>query len=158
MSDLSSRPGFVLPMRLLRAFQEIVDQLHLRLSAEGFADARPMHGFVLQAVGPQGTSAAELARRLGVSKQAAGKTVTGMEQQGYLERATDPGDSRRKVVRLTGRGRALLERSSAVLDELRAGWVAELGEREVCRIEDGLAAMGGGPLLRLDTPGWFTRD
>ncbi|MFR9806743.1 hypothetical protein ACL02T_31290 [Pseudonocardia sp. RS010] len=34
------------------------------------AEARPMHGFALQAVG-SGTTAAELGRRLGVTTQAA---------------------------------------------------------------------------------------
>lgn len=157
LSKSASRPGFALPMLLLRAFQEIVDELHSRLAADGFDDARPLHGFVLQAVGPDGTSAVELGRRLGVSKQAAGKTVAGLEEQGYLERATDQLDTRRKVVRLTARGHALLERSAEVLDALRANWVAELGEQRVREMEDGLAGMSTGPLLRWETPGWFTR-
>ncbi|MBW0102114.1 winged helix-turn-helix transcriptional regulator [Pseudonocardia sp. KRD-291] len=116
-----------------------------------------MHGFVLQAVGPHGTTAVELGRALGVSKQAAGKTVAGLEAQGYLERGSDPSDSRRKLVRLTPRGRALLSRSAAVLDALRARWSDGLGEQRLRDLEDALTAMTSGPAPRLDTPAWFGR-
>ncbi|WP_242623288.1 MarR family winged helix-turn-helix transcriptional regulator [Pseudonocardia sediminis] len=141
----------------MRAFQELIDELHVRLADDGFPDVRPTHGFVLQAVGPHGTTAVELGRALGVSKQAAGKTVAGLEAQGYLERGTDPSDTRRKLVRMTPRGHAVLTRSAAVLDELRARWADELGEQRVRDLEDALAAMTSGPSLRLDTPAWFGR-
>ncbi|MDN5917657.1 MAG: MarR family transcriptional regulator [Pseudonocardia sp.] len=157
-SSRAARPGHQLPLLLLRAFQELIDELHVRLEREGFADVRPTHGFVLQAVGPHGTTAVELGRALGVSKQAAGKTIAGLEAQGYLERGTDPSDSRRKLVRMTPRGRAVLARSAAVLDELRARWADELGDGRLCDLEDALTAMTSGPALRLDTPAWFGRD
>lgn len=159
MSDSSStaRPGHGLPLLLLRAFQELIDELHARLEQEGFPDVRPTHGFVLQAVGPLGTTAVGLGRALGVSKQAAGKTVAGLEAQGYLERGTDPSDSRRKLVRLTPRGAELLDRSAAVLDDLRVRWAEELGEQRLRDLEDALTAVTSGPVLRLDTPAWFGR-
>ena len=78
MSVLSTdtRPGFALPLLLLLGFQTLVDQLHAELADQGHPDARPAHGFALQAIGPDGITATELGRRLGVSKQAAAKTIT----------------------------------------------------------------------------------
>ncbi|SDF38647.1 MarR family winged helix-turn-helix transcriptional regulator [Pseudonocardia oroxyli] len=86
-----------------------------------------MHGFALQAVGT-GCTAADLGRALGVSKQAAAKTIAGLEAAGYVERSADPGDARRVVVRPTAHGRDLLARSAAIFDALRAEWANRLGE------------------------------
>ncbi|MFD5463544.1 MarR family winged helix-turn-helix transcriptional regulator [Kitasatospora sp. NPDC127059] len=148
-------PGFELPLRLLLAFRTIIDELHERIAREGHPDLRPMHGFVFQAIGPHGTTAVELGRRLGVSKQAAGKTVENLEQLGYVERGSDPADARRKVVRLTDRGVDCLVRSARIFDELRAEWSATLGEEQLRRIEDGLRQLAPGDPFRLDTPRWF---
>src|SRR5258707_15456930 len=115
-------PGFELPLRLLLGFRVLIDELHAELARQGHPDMRPMHGFVFQAVGPGGTTAAELGRRLGISKQAAGKTIDSLEQLGYLEREPDPPDARRKVARLTGRAVDALELSARVFDDLRARW------------------------------------
>ncbi|MCO5997954.1 MarR family winged helix-turn-helix transcriptional regulator [Actinoallomurus rhizosphaericola] len=51
-------------------------------------------------------SVSEVGRRPGVSEQAAGKTVDRLEELGYAERAGDPADARRKVIRLTPTGSA----------------------------------------------------
>ncbi|MCE0763899.1 MarR family winged helix-turn-helix transcriptional regulator [Pseudonocardia kujensis] len=150
----TERPGFALPLLLLAGFQTLVDALHEDLAEQGHPEARPMHGFALQAVG-EGTTAAELGRRLGVTKQAAAKTIAALGTAGYVERAADPTDARRVVVRPTARGRDLLARSAAIFDDLRARWVRELGEDAVRTIEDALGRITSGP--RLDAPSWFTR-
>ena len=83
------RPGFELPLRLLLGFRVLIDDLHAELARRGHPDLRPMHGFVLQAIGP-GTTAADLGRALGVSKQAAGKTLDGLAKLGSSSRSTSP--------------------------------------------------------------------
>src|SRR5260370_23242092 len=120
-------PGFELPLRLLLGFRVLIDELHAELARQGHPDMRPMHGFVFQAVGPGGTTAAELGRRLGISKQAAGKTIDSLEQLGYLEREPDPRDARRKIVRLTDRAVDSLELSARIFDVLRARWAQIIG-------------------------------
>lgn len=65
LSNLSTGSGFELPLLLLLGFRTLIDELHARLAAVGHPDARPMHGFVCQAVGPDGASAAQVGRRLG---------------------------------------------------------------------------------------------
>jgi len=103
-SDAGSREamtGAELALRLLAAFRGLVDELHDRPAAEGHPAARPIHGFALQAIGPQGATAAELGVRLGVSKQAAGKTIDGLEARGYVTRSADRVDARRKLIAIT---------------------------------------------------------
>nr|WP_241002802.1 MarR family winged helix-turn-helix transcriptional regulator [Streptomyces sp. CB01881] len=155
LSSDSAPPGFELPLRLLLAFRVIIDELHERIAREGHPDLRPMHGFVFQAIGPGGTTAVELGRRLGVSKQAAGKTVEQLERLGYVERGSDPDDARRKVVRLTARGTDCLVRSARIFDELRLQWSETLGEERLRALESDLRALAPGDPFRFDTPRWF---
>jgi len=143
-----------LPLLLLAGFQTLVDRLHERLAEQGHPQARPMHGFALQAIGA-GCTAADLGRALGVSKQAAAKTIAALEAAGYVERAADPADARRVVVRPTARGHDMLARSAAIFGALRAEWADELGEDTVRTVEEALARVAGRP--RLDAPSWFTR-
>lgn len=149
------RPGYELPQLLLAGFRTLIDRLHAELARQGHPDLRPAHGFAMQAIGPHGASASEVGRRLGVSKQAAGKTVDRLEEIGYVERVDDPADGRRKLVRLTPRGLDALARSAAVFDELRAQWAATLGPDRLRALEDGLRTVVGTPDLRVDTVSWF---
>src|SRR5258708_287042 len=148
-------PGFELPLRLLLAFRVLIDEVHAELARRGHPDLRPMHGFVFQAIGPGGTTAAELGRRLGISKQAAGKTIDALEQLGYLERGPDPADARRKVARLTGRAVDALDISARVFDDLRARWAEVLGPGRLRAMEADLRRVTPPDLWRLDVPGWF---
>ncbi|MFI9789139.1 MarR family winged helix-turn-helix transcriptional regulator [Kitasatospora sp. NPDC051984] len=152
---VDQRNGFELPLLLFAGFRTIIDELHAELARQGHPEARPAHGFALQAIGPDGATASEIGRRLGVSKQAAGKTVDRLEALGYAERADDPGDARRKVVRLTPRGLDMLARSAEVFEQIRGRWAAALGEQQLRELEDGLARLAGPSGFRLDAAGWF---
>lgn len=142
-------------MLLFGGFRTIVDRLHAELARQGHPGVRPAHGFAMQAIGLDGATASELGRRLGVSKQAAGKTVDRLAQLGYAERADDPADARRKIVRLTPRGLDSLRRSAAIFDELRAEWVRALGAERVRAIEADLRAVVPADGFRVDVAGWF---
>ncbi len=154
-SSTGDTAGFELPLLLLAGFQSLVDQLHAELSHQGHPDARPAHGFALQAIGADGVTATELARRLGVSKQAAGKTVVRLEQLGYVERLGDEADGRRKLIRLTPPGVDLLERSAAIFDDLRRRWSKSLGARRLHELEADLRTMAPAAGLRVDLAGWL---
>ncbi|POX55143.1 MarR family transcriptional regulator [Streptomyces sp. Ru71] len=149
------RAGYELPLLLFAGFRTLIDELHTELARQGHPEVRPAHGFALQAIGPDGSVATDIARRLGISKQAAGKTVDRLVALGYAERADDPADARRKLVRLTARGFDVLARSAAIFDRLRADWSAELGEERVSAMEDDLRAVVSPGAFRLDAAGWI---
>jgi len=157
MPDAVRAPGtgFHLPLLLFAGFRTLIDDLHAELARQGHPAARPAHGFALQAIGVQGTTASELGRRLGVSKQAAGKTVDNLSRLGYAERVDDPADARRKLVRLTPRGVDLLVRSGEIFDELWVRWAAAVGPHRLVDLEATLRAVVPGEIFRLDVPGWF---
>jgi DNA-binding MarR family transcriptional regulator len=147
-------PGFELPLLLFAGFRSLIDELHTELAAFGHTEVRPVHGFALQAIGPYGASASEIGRRLGVSKQAAGKTVDRLAALGYVERADDPSDARRKLIRLTPRGLDVLTRSAEIFDRLRANWVRRLGADQVAQLESSLRKVVPAT-FPVDVPGWF---
>jgi DNA-binding MarR family transcriptional regulator len=151
----NENPGFELPLLLLAGFRTLIEALHAELARQGHPHARPAHGFVLQAVGRDGVTASELGRRLGVSKQAAGKTVDRLEKLGYVTRAGDEHDARRKTIRLTENGVDLLARSAVIFDDLRARWVRTLGAAKVRELETSLRAVIPGGIWSLDTASWF---
>ncbi|XVU25168.1 MarR family winged helix-turn-helix transcriptional regulator [Actinoplanes sp. CA-054009] len=148
--------GYELPLLLFAGFRTLIDDLHAELARRGHPDVRPAYGFAMQAIGVPGASASEVGRRLGVSKQAAGKTVDRLEALGYAERVDDPADARRKLIRLTPRGIDSLTQSAEIFDELRARWVAELGPDRVELIESSLRTVVSGPVFPVDVPGWLS--
>jgi DNA-binding MarR family transcriptional regulator len=137
-------------MLLFAAFRSIIDELHAELARRGHPDMRPAHGFALQAIGPGGATATETGRRLGISKQAAGKTIERLEELGYVYRAGDDTDRRRKLIRLTPRGIAALAMSA-----IRSRWEGALGTGRLAALESDLRTMAPGETFRLDVPGWF---
>ncbi|MFJ7064760.1 MarR family winged helix-turn-helix transcriptional regulator [Streptomyces sp. NPDC101115] len=154
----SEPPGFELPLLLFAGFRTLIDRLHAELARQGHPDLRPAHGFALQAIAasPYGSTASDIGRRLGVSKQAAGKTVDRLLALGYAERADDPHDARRKLVRLTPHGVDALTRSAAVFDTLRAEWAARLGADRVRDLEAALrAVVPAETTFRLDATSWL---
>jgi DNA-binding MarR family transcriptional regulator len=147
--------GFELPLLLFGGFRSVIDELHAELARRGHPDLRPAHGFALQAIGLDGATATETARRLGVSKQAAGKTIDRLAELGYVHKAGDDADRRRKLVRITPRGLQALAASAAIFDDIRARWAAALGPARLAALEADLRVMAPGEAFRLDVPGWF---
>ncbi|MBO0871065.1 MAG: winged helix-turn-helix transcriptional regulator [Micromonosporaceae bacterium] len=151
----SDPPGFELPLRLLLGFRVLIDELHAELDRQGHGAMRPLHGFVLQAIARGSTTAAELGRRLGISKQAAAKHIDTLERLGYVRRGTDPHDARSRTVALTDRGADALTRSARIFDRLRDRWAAILGEKRLRALEADLRKVTPADAFPLDIPGWF---
>ncbi|HYO98543.1 MAG TPA: MarR family transcriptional regulator [Polyangiaceae bacterium] len=89
-----------------------------------------------------GTRQTELARKLGVSKQAVHELVTELESMGVVQRSADPLDRRATLVRFTPRGKKALLDGLSTLKELEAEMVSAIGGSN-------LAALHAA-LLRLD--------
>jgi DNA-binding MarR family transcriptional regulator len=154
-TEPSGPAGYELPLLLLAGFRAVIDEAHAELAARGHPALRPAHGFALQAVGTFGATAAEVGRRLGVSKQAAGKTIERLAELGYVTRAEPGSDRRQKLVRLTPHGVQALALSAEAFTRIRARWAAALGPDRVTALEADLRAMTPGQPLRLDIPGWL---
>ncbi|MBY0399121.1 MarR family transcriptional regulator [Myxococcota bacterium] len=100
-----------------------VEQDLMRATGQrGHAGLKLSHGQILTLIGPSGARLHRLAELHGVSRQAISATAQDLERLHYLRREADPSDRRGVVVRLTTRGRRLIEDSVAALDELERDW------------------------------------
>jgi DNA-binding MarR family transcriptional regulator len=138
-------PAAPAPVPLARlltlAARHLVDELHERLRARGWRDIRPTYGYVLLACRTGRPTSVELAGVLGVSKQAASKLVDAMVEADLLSRGTAAEDGRAKPLRLTRRGRRLLEVVEEIYRELEAEWAGLIGRPAVEAVRASLAAV-----------------
>jgi DNA-binding MarR family transcriptional regulator len=133
--------GADLALLLLGGFHTMVDEVTAELAKRGHEGVRPAHEFALRAVDAGADTASELGRRLSVTKQAAAQTIAALEQFGYVAREPDPGDARRKRVRVTARGRELMTIGEALFDNVRDRWAARIGAEQLEAMETHLAGL-----------------
>lgn len=95
-----------------------------------------------------GTRLTELARRMGVSKQAAQQLIDDLCEMGLVARVPDPTDKRANRVVWTARGQQGLMRGLGVLTEMERELAAAVGEARMDQLRTGLWAL----LDALDTP------
>jgi DNA-binding MarR family transcriptional regulator len=119
--------GAELALLLLSGFHSMTDEVIAELARRGHPDVRAVHEFALRAIDTGADTASELGRRLSVSKQAAAKTIAALRRLGYVEVAPDPGDGRRRRIRVTSHGRDMVAIGSALFDEVRDRWAAQIG-------------------------------
>ena len=139
--------GLDLVLAALFAGLALNEQVTDRLHADGFGDLRFSHGFVFQHLVPGPLPVGELARRMGVSQQAASKAAGELERLGYLERTPDPADARVRRLGLSAHGRAAVAAGRAARATVAAELDAALGARRAARLRAdltaALAAAGG---------------
>jgi DNA-binding MarR family transcriptional regulator len=133
--------GAELAQLLLGGFHAMTDEVIAGLAERGHPGVRPVHEFTLRAIDAGADTASELGRRLGVSKQAAAKTIAAVERLGYVELEVDAADARRKRIVVTARGREMVALGSALFDEVRARWAAEVGAAELDALQTALRAL-----------------
>jgi DNA-binding MarR family transcriptional regulator len=130
----------------------LADAVQARLAADGLDDLRFADGVVFQHLVAGPVSIGTLAERLGVSQQAASKSVADLERRGYVNRAPDPGDARARLVALTARGTAAVEGGRRHRAALVAELASALGPRrvEAARrlLVDVVRELGGEPAVR----------
>jgi DNA-binding MarR family transcriptional regulator len=152
-----SAPPVPLARLFAMAYRLLVDELHQRLAERGWAGVRPAFGFVLLALRSGPVSLRHLPAALGTSKQAVSKLVEAMVGEGFVERASDPGDARAKRVQLSARGRALLAEVETIWAELERGWAQALGDERLTALRDDLTTVlreaHGGTLPAVRTVG-----
>jgi len=138
-----SSQGARLALLLLGAFNAMVDEVVAELERRGHPGVRPGHEFALRAVDGGADTAAELGRRLAVTKQAAAKTITALQQLGYVQREANPEDKRRKRLRVTPRGHEMTAIGEAAFDDVRARWAAQIGDAPLQALEAHLEELVG---------------
>jgi DNA-binding MarR family transcriptional regulator len=76
-----------------------------------------------------------------VSKQTVGSIVDQLERAGYVRRVPDPSDARARLVKLTAKGRELVEISLPVVRSIEATWEEHLGRARTRQLRSALTAL-----------------
>ena len=90
-------------------------------------------------IGEAGATARELRSRLGLDSGHLARQLRRLEDDGLVHVAPDPADRRRRTVRLSTRGRALLRRLDDRSEQLAERLIAPLTDRQRRRLTDALA-------------------
>ncbi len=90
-----------------------------------------------------GSRQADLARRLGVSRQAVNELVRGLETQGLVELIPDPTDARAKLVRPTAAGRKSIQVALDIFAERESGLEDRIGAEQVAALRSALSSDWG---------------
>jgi DNA-binding MarR family transcriptional regulator len=99
------------------------------LETKGFRELRDSHGFIIQHLlrGPH--SIGELAGLLGITQQAVSKSVAQLARNGYVQDAPSD-DARVRKLRLSARGRSLVQATRTLRRDLEVKLSAKVGEAE----------------------------
>jgi DNA-binding MarR family transcriptional regulator len=127
-----------LPTLLLGAAGSIVEGIQERMAENGFADLRPAHGFAFIRITGSGSTVADLAAYLGVTKQAASQLAAELGAKGYVARRPHPSDGRSVLLVLTARGRAATRAADRAGAEVLREWTAALGVERTRQLRDDL--------------------
>lgn len=129
---------------LRRAWVGYQRLLDAEMKASGFGERGFPDGRVLRTCARAGeTTASQIARELGITRQGAAKLVSSLHAQGYVDLAPSERDAREKIITLTPRARDYLatQRKSARAIERRLR--REIGDAPFESLRLLLDALGG---------------
>jgi DNA-binding MarR family transcriptional regulator len=102
---------------------------------------RAAHTALFPHLSSEGVRGADLAKKLGVTKQAVSQLVTELEEWGVVEQVADPADGRAKLVRFTPKGEQGLLHGLAVLRTLEQELASKIGKRRMQELHTALLAL-----------------
>jgi len=142
--DDSADPGsphYATPTLMRAARGAYARAMRARLHAIGAADL-PRNGAVLLAsIDGGGALSGDLAEALGVTKQAVSQLVDILVRRDYIERRADADDRRRVSLRLTDRGRQVLEAVAEGVDTVDAQLLERVSPQQVEAMRLALVAL-----------------
>lgn len=112
-----------------------------RTRERGHPFVRSAHGYLIQHLVTGTPTVTELASRMGVTQQAASKSVVELETLGIVQREGQDGDQRVRRVTLTDAGREVVESGRAARAQLEAKLVEALGDDSLAVAKKALAAL-----------------
>lgn len=131
--------------------QRINELVLEKLADEGFGDLRTSHGYVVQHLIGGSRTITALAELLGVTQQAASKTIAELLDLGYVESVASGDDKRARTISLSQRGHDAIATTRRLRSRIEARIVAKHGtavKRTRVLLAQILAELGGTPAVR----------
>lgn len=143
LEQLSRKQAQSLGFLLIRCGQ-LFDELGIARvnAAAGRVMLRPAHTRLIPHLQhDEGIGITELARRMGVTKQAVQPLVAELAETGVVKLTADPDDARAKRVTLTAFGVEAMLHGTGVLEQLEAELTPEVGAAHVKALKKSLTAL-----------------
>jgi DNA-binding MarR family transcriptional regulator len=102
---------------------------------------RASHTALFPHLTSRGVRGAELAKKLGITKQAVSQLITELEEWGMVEQVPDPEDGRAKLVRFTRKGEHGLVQGVKVLRDIEQELSEKIGKRRMQELHGALLAL-----------------
>lgn len=132
------KPLIALVDRANRAMQaDMLRTAHDR----GHLELKAAHNSVFATLSEDGSRAADMATRAGITRQSMGEVIRDMVDLGLLEMRPDPEDRRAKLVTYTEHGRGVAGHGLEHIVELEQRFVEEFGEQEYFLVRDVLSRL-----------------
>jgi DNA-binding MarR family transcriptional regulator len=134
-----------LPDHVARWLEAATKRLYADLRAQGTLlspGLRGSHRRILQMIPPQGIRITDLARIAGMTKQALGEFVDGLEESGFVRSGRDPADGRVRLVTRTDRGDAAAEAAGQAIAAVERQWRKEVGAEAFDTMKQALRQLG----------------
>lgn len=130
------RPLIALVDRANRALQADMVRIEHR---RGHPEIKPAHNAVLSTLAENGSRAADMATRAGITRQSMGEILRELVDLGIVEMRPDPEDRRAKLVTYTEHGRWVASHGFEHIVELERRFAEEFGEHEYATTRNVLA-------------------
>ncbi|MFO1425616.1 MAG: helix-turn-helix domain-containing protein [Steroidobacteraceae bacterium] len=138
----------ILMRGLLHAYYWTDESLQNLLRAGGWQTLPRTQSMIMVNVADGCTRPSDLARRLGISRQAIQQTLAEMESLGLLQLVPDPGDARAKIVEFSPKGASIQRAALKAIRTVDAELERRLGKRDFEVLRRVLFATDWGPVLQ----------
>ncbi|MDP3307093.1 MarR family winged helix-turn-helix transcriptional regulator [Methylotenera sp.] len=132
---------------LLDAFKWFDESLLASLNAQGWPNISHSQSIVMAYLPNEGIRISELARRLGISRQAAQKSVSELEMAKLVTTEIDPTNLSAKTVILTHQGKAIVKAALDAFAEIEQQLSARIGNAEISHMRMVLEEDWGMPII-----------
>lgn len=122
------------------------ESLQASLEAAGWERLNRTRSMIMLSITVGINRPAQLARNLGVSRQAIHQLLQGLKEEGLLELVPDPNDKRAKVVRFSAGSEGIREAAQATILAIEQELMSRIGKQAFANLKKALT-LDWGPLV-----------
>ncbi|MGC8535459.1 MAG: MarR family winged helix-turn-helix transcriptional regulator [Rhizomicrobium sp.] len=143
---------------LLEAFYWFDEGLQNYLRQQGWSEVTRPQSMIMVNVVMGVTKPSEIARRLGISRQAVHATIEQMVAMDLLTLEHDPTDRRAKVIGISKRGRRRRQDAQTAMKHLTRELARRIGSQNIQNLTAAFAENWGAPLVEFPKPAQKSRS
>jgi DNA-binding MarR family transcriptional regulator len=126
---------------LLNAYYQVDNELQKSLEKKGWRQFTHSQSMIFLNMAEGRDRTVDIAKHIGVSKQAVSRTINELVEIGLIHLETDPNDKRAKRLTLSTKGAVITEDATKSIFELEKNLSKKLGEQKTLQLKELLKAL-----------------